>query len=99
LEAYFLFQDAGDEEQAIACAREAVRANPASYRARYYLAISLEKVGMYAEAEEHLRWCVQRRPGHRALQKRLQDVASKRLEAERLARMPGGETAGFGRSR
>jgi len=99
LEAYFLFQDAGDEEQAIACAREAVRANPASYRARYYLAISLEKVGMYAEAEEHLRWCVQRRPGHRALQKRLQDVASKRLEAERLARMPGGEIAGFGRSR
>ena len=93
LEAYFLFQDAGNEEQAIACARQAVRANPVSYRARYYLAVSLEKAGMYAEAEEHFRWCVQRRPGHRALQKRLQDVASKRLEAEQLARVPGGEAA------
>ncbi|WP_347245466.1 O-antigen ligase family protein [Thermogutta sp.] len=96
LEAYFLFQDAGNEEQAIACAREAVRANPVSYRARYYLAISLEKAGMYAEAEEHLRWCVQRRPGHRALQKRLQDVASKRLEEEQLARVPGGHAASSG---
>ncbi|MBC7353958.1 MAG: tetratricopeptide repeat protein, partial [Thermogutta sp.] len=77
----------------IACARQAVRANPVSYRARYYLAVSLEKAGMYAEAEEHFRWCVQRRPGHRALQKRLQNVASKRLEAEQLVRVPGGEAA------
>lgn len=92
LESHFLERDAGNAVAALRSAQEAVRCDPNNYRARYYLAMSLEEAGRYAEAEEHLRWCVLRRPGHRALQKRLEAVSQKRLEAERMARAPMGQT-------
>lgn len=88
LESHFLARDAGNAVAAVRAAQEAVRCDPNNYRARYYLAMILDEAGRYAEAEEHLRWCVQRRPGHRALQKRLEALSQKRLEAERMASLP-----------
>lgn len=86
LELHFLHLDAGEIQAALQCAEEAVRCNPLDYRAHHYLSLRLEEMGRFAEAEEHVRWCLQRRPGHRSLQNRLHNLYQKRMKAEDEAR-------------
>jgi len=82
LELHFLYLDSGAPEQALHCAEQAVRSDPLDYRAHHYLSLRLEEMGRFAEAEEHVRWCLQRRPGHRALRNRLHNLYQKRMKAE-----------------
>lgn len=82
LELHFLYLDSGAPEQALQCAQQAVRCDPLDYRAHHYLSLRLEEMGRFAEAEEHVRWCLQRRPGHRALRNRLHNLYQKRMKAE-----------------
>ncbi len=86
LELHFLHLDGGDIQAALQCAEEAVRCNPLDYRAHHYLSLRLEEMGRFAEAEEQVRWCLQRRPGHRSLQNRLHNLYQKRMKAEDEAR-------------
>jgi len=82
LELHFLYLDGEDHEQALQCAEQAVRCDPLDYRAHHYLSLRLEEMGRFAEAEEHVRWCLQRRPGHRSLQNRLHNLYQKRMKME-----------------
>ncbi|MGQ9562271.1 MAG: O-antigen ligase family protein [Thermogutta sp.] len=86
LELHFLYLDGGNLEQALQCAEQAVRSDPLDYRSHYYLSLRLEEMGRFAEAEEHVRWCLQRRPGHNALRNRLHNLYQKRMKAEDEAR-------------
>lgn len=82
LELHFVGRDAGDLPLALHCAQQAVQVEPLNYQAHYYLALRLEDAGRYAEAEEHIRWCLQRRPGHRALLSRLRRLHEKSLATQ-----------------
>jgi len=82
LELHFLYLDGEDREQALQCAEQAVRCDPLDYRAHHYLSLRLEEMGRFAEAEEHVRWCLQRRPGHRSLQTRLHNLYQKKMKME-----------------
>lgn len=61
-------------EDAAACGRQAVQCNSHSFDARYRLGFLLSDMGRYAEADEHLTWCVRAKPGHIKVKQRLTDV-------------------------
>ncbi|GAB6187044.1 O-antigen ligase family protein [Thermopirellula anaerolimosa] len=79
LETHFVLLEMGDGEGALDAARRASTLNPNDYRAHYYLSQRLEELGHWAEAEEHVRWCLLRRPGHRPLERRLAALRARQL--------------------
>ena len=82
LEAEELYTQLHDEQKALQCAHRAFACCPNQCRVRYRLALRLIDQGSLAEAESHLQWCVQRRPGHRGLEKKYRDVLRRRLDLE-----------------
>jgi len=87
--AHALYADIGDRGRALLCAQRAVQTAPNDYNARYALATALWKSERPIEAEEHMRWCVQRRPGNKYLQQQLTAIIQQRITAEtRAARNP-----------
>lgn len=79
LEMHFVLLELEDRGGALEAARQAVAADPNDYRAHYYLSQRLEEQGYWAEAEEHVRWCLLRRPGHRPLERRLAALRERQL--------------------
>jgi len=79
VEAHFVLQEMGDAAGALAAARQAVAADPKNYSAHYHLSQRLEELGYWSEAEEHVRWCLLRRPGHRPLERRLAALHERQL--------------------
>lgn len=72
---------------AIAAAKRAVKANPASFQARQALGNYLFDRGEYAAAAEHLTWCVRRHPDDDRLRERAEAaIMEKGLDATRMAR-------------
>ena len=59
---------------------------PAHSRRGATLALRLVDQGLLAEAESHLRWCLQQKPDDAALRKSYQQTLAKRFDRE------GGET-------
>lgn len=79
LEMHFVLLEMEDQGGALEAARRAVAADPNDYRAHYYVSQRLEEQGYWAEAEEHVRWCLLRRPGHRPLERRLAALRERQL--------------------
>lgn len=79
LETHFVLLEMGDMEGAVEAARRAVAVDPNHYQAHYHLSQRLEELGHWAEAEEHVRWCLLRRPGHRPLERRLATLRERQL--------------------
>ena len=71
-----------DGARALECARRAYEALPGDYHVRRTLAMSLAAEGQFAEAQDHLRWCLQRRPDDAPLTKCYQQMLAKRLDSE-----------------
>jgi len=89
LEAMAMHVDMNDYAGGLDRAREAVHCNPHDYRARYKVGCLLADQGYLAEAEEHLDWCFQRRPGHAALKNRLMKIRTIKFGGGRMTNNPG----------
>jgi O-antigen ligase len=85
LEAQRLHTQLNNGPQALQCARFALECDRNNYRAHCQLASCLLDQGLFAEAEEHLHWCLQRSPGDKLLEIELKQALKGRLEAQRCA--------------
>jgi tetratricopeptide (TPR) repeat protein len=74
MEALSLYTEPDQSDRRLACARRAMAANPNSFSVRCHLAMALADSGRFAEAEEHLEWCLTQRPDNRVLQRKLREV-------------------------
>jgi hypothetical protein len=85
LEAQRLHTQLNNGPQALQCARCALECDRNDYRAHYQLASCLLDQGLFAEAEEHLHWCLQRASGDQSVEIKLKQAIKGRLEAQRCA--------------
>lgn len=72
----------GDMPRQLECGRAALRADSNQLAIRQALALCLADAHQYAEAEEHLRWCLRRKPNSRHLEAKLRDVLQNRIRSE-----------------
>ena len=82
----------GNLDAAVECARRAMKCNPTHHRTRYLLGKCLAERGNYAEAEQHLRWCLDRRPDDNALAALIDRVAEKRIRSDDVSLRPDDNT-------
>ncbi|NQU22290.1 MAG: O-antigen ligase family protein [Candidatus Nealsonbacteria bacterium] len=82
----------GNLDAAVACARRALKCTPNNDRARETLGTCLAKQGNYAEAEEHLTWCLDRRPNDKTLLQLIDWVAEQRIRGDDVSLRPDGNT-------
>jgi tetratricopeptide (TPR) repeat protein len=85
LEAQRLYTQLNNGPQALECARSALECDGNNYRAHHQLALCLLDQGLFAEAEEHLHWCLQRAPSDKSLEIELKQALKGRLDAQRCA--------------
>jgi tetratricopeptide (TPR) repeat protein len=71
----------GDAEQRLRCGRNAFRSDPNSCLVRERLAQCLADLGWFAEAREHLDWCIKRRPDADSLRERLEKITRQEIAA------------------
>jgi O-antigen ligase/tetratricopeptide (TPR) repeat protein len=81
LEAQELRSRLGDSAEALACARNAVQCDSGNYEAHCQLASCLLSQRSFAEAESHLRWCLQRTPNDQAIETKLREALKGRLDS------------------
>lgn len=81
-EAMQLHYQLGDTERSVQCGRNALACDPNDYPTHLQFAKCMEAQGQWAEAEEHLRWCLTRRPERTHLENRLRHVIMARIDAE-----------------
>lgn len=72
----------GDMVPALQCAENAVAADPQDFEARLVLGEILLAENRPQEAERHLRWCVERRPGDQRAESRWKEAVKGRLDQE-----------------
>ena len=82
MEARRLYRLLGDPDHELVCAQNAFRCDPGDYRVRHVLASCLVEQEQFAAAEQHLNWCLQRRPTDQKLQKMVREVVKKRIDNE-----------------
>jgi len=70
----------GDGPRALACAENSVACDRHSLDARHGLALALMAQGRLAEAEPHLRWCLQHRPKDAAIEAQWKEALRDRLD-------------------
>lgn len=70
------------------CGRNALRSDPNSYRVREKLALCLADLGQFAEAQEHLDWCLRRRPDSKSLRK-VKEVVAQQIRSQDRTASPG----------
>jgi tetratricopeptide (TPR) repeat protein len=85
LEAQRLHTQLKNGPQALQCARCALECDRNNYRAHYQLASCLLDQGLFAEAETHLHWCLQRASGDKSVEIKLKQAIAGRLDAQRCA--------------
>jgi tetratricopeptide (TPR) repeat protein len=90
LEAMSLRGDLGQNAQALACARQALEADPNRYAVRVRLGMCLADAGQLDEAQRHLQWCLQRKPNHRAVENKLRQIARRRMDVPSPTAAAGG---------
>ena len=69
----------------VAVRRRALECDQNNYRAHYQLALCLLDQGLFAEAESHLHWCLQRASSDKSVEIKLKEALKGRLDAERCA--------------
>ena len=79
LEASWLYGLLDDGAGAVHCAKAAFQNEPNHYQVRYALGCALARENRFSEAEQHIRWCVQRRPDNENLQGILRAVVKGRI--------------------
>jgi hypothetical protein len=77
-----LHVELGDGVRALECARQAQASRPSAYETRRTLALRLVDQGLLAEAETHLRWCLEQRPDDKLLRKSYEQMLANRLDRE-----------------
>jgi len=82
LEAMAVSIEASDPAGALRCAREAFSSAPHNFEVRRRFARCLAEHGQLAEAEEHLNWCLKRRPGDASLENMLRQVVKRQIERD-----------------
>ena len=90
LEAQQLHSQLGDDDAALRCVGNALQCDPGNYNAHYQSALCLLKQGMFAEAESHVRWCLQRTPNDQAVANLLREALKGRLDGQRRAATENG---------
>ena len=73
---------AGDMDLALQCAENAATADPQNFEARLALGAILLAQGRPNEAEPHLRWCVERRPGDAQVESKWKEAVRKRMDEQ-----------------
>jgi len=82
LEAYWLYGLLHERERALESARGAYENDPNSYPVREALAKSLLALDRAAEAEEHVRWCLVRRPNSKELERLSARLVRQRIDQQ-----------------
>jgi len=82
IEAQLLRGQLGDDAGALVCARNAVQCDSGNYDAHCQLASCLLRQQLFAEAESHLRWCLQRTPNDQAIETKLREALKGRLDSQ-----------------
>ena len=78
-------------DKALVCARQACKCDVNAYEARLLMASVLFELSAYSEAEQHLRWCVSRRPEHEPARSLLKKIVMKKMsQATPTAISPNG---------
>jgi hypothetical protein len=80
-----LYTGLGDDASALRCIGMALQCDQGNYDAHYQAAASLLGREMFAEAETHVRWCLQRKPGDQTLAQLLRQAMKGRLDGQRRA--------------
>jgi len=88
-EAQQLYSQLGDGAEALRCIRNALRCDPGNYNVRYHLGLCLMDQELFAAAETHLRWCLQRKPNSQVVENKLRETLKKQLDAPRRAAAEG----------
>jgi tetratricopeptide (TPR) repeat protein len=91
LEAQRLHTQLNNRPRALQCARRALECDQNNYRAHYQLASCLLDQGLFAEAESHLHWCLQRASSDKSVEIKLKEALKGRLDAERCATTQKGD--------
>jgi O-antigen ligase/tetratricopeptide (TPR) repeat protein len=91
LEAQRLHTLLNDGPRALQCARSALECDRNNYRAHYQLALCLMDQGLFAEAESHLHWCLQRTSNNKSVESKFKEAMKGRLDAERCAAAQKGD--------
>ncbi|HIQ21256.1 MAG TPA: tetratricopeptide repeat protein [Planctomycetes bacterium] len=79
LQAAEMYRRLEQREERLRCLRQALDADPAGYDVRMALGRCLYETGSYAEAEQHLRWCLRLRPDDASLRRLVETAADRRL--------------------
>ena len=81
LEAHQAYAALHDGPQALRCAQTAFACDPNNYDVRYALSLCLIERKSFAEAQQHLSWCLKRRPEDRSLEQRYREALRGRLDS------------------
>ncbi len=85
LELHNVYRELGQQAQAIEALRQAVSLGPNDFAPRRLLAVSLVEQQRFAEAEEHLRWCLDRRGDDQQLRELLANAVKGRIRGQRVS--------------
>jgi tetratricopeptide (TPR) repeat protein len=93
LQALGWYRKLEEHEAAAACGRRAVALNPLDFKTRHLVGRQLSHVEDFAEAERHLQWCVDHKPGDPQLRKELQKAMTGRMRTATAESAERGRTA------
>lgn len=79
LEISNVYRSLNEPQEAVSCLRRAIAANPNEYETHHALALYLLECREFDEAENHLSWCMRRRPEDKHLQSMLADAVKQRV--------------------
>jgi len=79
LEAMAQYGKLEDPARRLECGRNALRCDPNSSEVRERLAHCLVELGQFAEAKEHLSWCLRRKPHDESLAAKMEEVVQKEI--------------------
>jgi tetratricopeptide (TPR) repeat protein len=85
LELYNVYRELKRPRQAIEALRRAATVTPNDFATRHLLAVSLFEQRQFAESEQHLRWCLERRAEDRQLRELLANAVKGRIGGERVS--------------
>ena len=94
LEAMALYSKLDAPARRLQCGRNALRCDPNSCRVRKMLAYCLADLGEFAEAKEHLDWCLKRKPDDRSLRHKLNQVVREETRRRERTAAIGGPALG-----
>ena len=88
LDAADALQQLGETAEQVECLRNAVRCDYSNYDARYALGVALCQSKQFSEAEEHVTWCLRRKPHDQTLRSLLEGIVNDRLHVTGLPPAP-----------